>query len=266
MSGSVVIAEPLDITEAFMELSEFFAKYPKVAVAFSGGVDSAYLLYAALNMAKTVKAYFVKTDFQPQFELDNARRLSSVLEIDLTILNADILSDNDIMTNPADRCYYCKRKMLSTIAAQAAADGYNVLLDGTNASDDLNDRPGVKALEELSVLSPLRICGLTKDNIRSLSKSAGLFTWDMPSYTCLATRIPTGDSITKDKLERTEAAENYLLSLGYRDFRVRLIGNSAKIQVNTTQISKVISERKNIVSELKKYYTSVLLDLEARDE
>ncbi|NLZ36037.1 MAG: ATP-dependent sacrificial sulfur transferase LarE [Clostridiales bacterium] len=249
-----------------MKLSDFFEKHPKVAVAFSGGVDSAYLLYSALNHAKSVKAYYVKTVFQPHFELDDARRFAVEHDLELKIITLDILSDNNISKNPDNRCYFCKKRMFSAITAEASADGYRVLLDGTNASDDYNDRPGMKALEELSVLSPLRECGLTKEDIRRLSKAAGLFTWNKQAYTCLATRIPKGDIITEEKLERTEKAENYLLSLGYRDFRVRLIGDSAKIQINATQINKLISERKQIVSEFKKYYSSVLLDLEARDE
>jgi uncharacterized protein len=124
----------------------------------------------------------------------------------------------------------------------------------------------MRVLKELSVLSPLRKCELSKDEIRRLSKEAGLFTWNKPAYACLATRIPTGDAITKEKLERIEHAEDYLFSLGFSDFRVRMLGSSAKIQVPIAQIELFIKYRHIIVCELKKYFEAVLLDLEARGE
>ena len=137
-----------------------------------------------------------------------------------------------------------------------------MLLDGTNASDDAGDRPGMRALKELSVRSPLRICGLTKAEIRRRSREAGLFTWDKPAYACLATRIPTGTEIKADKLSRTEAAEQALFSLGFRDFRIRLRGGAAVIQA---QLPKVLENRSRILEELRRYYHAVLLDLEVRD-
>ena len=157
-----------------MKLTEFFKEHPKVAVAFSGGVDSSYLLYAAKKSGAQVHAYYVKSAFQPQFELDDAKRLAKDISIDMTILPVDILQ-KDVISNPSNRCYYCKRHIFQTIMQQAHQDGYTVLLDGTNASDDSSDRPGMVALKELSVLSPLRLCGLTKAEIRRRSKEAGLF-------------------------------------------------------------------------------------------
>jgi uncharacterized protein len=147
----------------------------------------------------------------------------------------------------------------------AAEDGFPVLLDGTNASDDAGNRPGMRAIRELSVLSPLRECDLTKAEIRMLSQKAGLFTWDKPAYACLASRIPAGETITKEKLRATEAAEDFLFSLGLKDFRVRQFGEAAKIQVPETQIEKVIENREIILAKLRKYYTAVLLDLEVRE-
>ena len=248
-----------------MRLVDFFTKYPKVAIAFSGGVDSAYLLYAAKKYAKEVVAYYVKTAFQPQFEWEDAKRLSEELDVAMTTITLDILADETIASNPRNRCYYCKRHIFDAIKKQALRDGYSILLDGTNASDDVNDRPGMKALKELEVLSPLRMCGLTKEEIRILSKEASLFTWDKPAYACLATRVPTGEVITEDKLKATECAESYLHSLGFVDFRVRCIGTIAKIQVPEYQIRKVLEHRTDIVSYLKQFYSSVLLDLEARE-
>ena len=200
-----------------MDLAAFFQKYPKVAIAFSGGVDSAYLLYAAITYGAEVRAYYVKSAFQPQFEFDDAKKLSQFLHADLHILEVDILSDLSITQNPANRCYYCKKKLFEKILIAAKTDGFTVLLDGTNASDDSDDRPGMKALSELHVLSPLRICGLTKEVIRQRSKEAGLFTWNKPAYACLATRIPTGTPITHAKLEKTEHAENYLTKEAFQE-------------------------------------------------
>ena len=247
-----------------MKLNEFFKEHPKVAVAFSGGVDSAYLLYSAKQNGAEVRAYYVKSAFQPQFELNDAQRLANELNIPMRVLAADVLSSKKIVDNPSDRCYYCKRMIFETIVKAAAEDGFSVLLDGTNASDDAGDRPGMRAIRELSVLSPLRECGLTKTEIRQLSKEAGLFTWDKPAYACLATRIPAGETMTEEKLEATEAAEDFLFSLGLKDFRVRRMGEAAKIQVPANQIGQIVENRERILSELKKYYSVVLLDLEVR--
>ncbi|MGN1267130.1 MAG: ATP-dependent sacrificial sulfur transferase LarE [Dorea sp.] len=247
-----------------MKLNEFFTAYPKVAIAFSGGVDSAYLLYSAKQNGAEVQAYYVKSAFQPQFELDDAMRLANELDLPIRVLSVDVLSSNSIAKNLCDRCYHCKRMIFRIIRQAAEEDGFSVLLDGTNASDDAGDRPGMRAIRELSVLSPLRECGVTKSEIRRLSQEAGLFTWDKPAYACLATRIPVGETITEEKLKATEAAEDFLFSLGLKDFRVRRMGDVAKIQVPTDQIGRVIENREIILTEFKKYYAAVLLDLEVR--
>lgn len=247
-----------------MNLSAFFKENPKAAVAFSGGVDSAYLLYAAKAAGADVRAYYVKSPFQPQFEMEDAKRLCGELDMELTTLTVDVLADRVVRENPADRCYHCKRKIFTTIAESAAADGYTLLLDGTNASDEEGDRPGMRALKELSVRSPLRECGLSKEEIRGLSKEAGLFTWEKPAYACLATRIPTGEEITAEKLKSTEAAEDFLLSLGLTDFRVRRFGEAARLQFPASQLGRALEKREEIVRELKRYYKAVLLDMEAR--
>lgn len=247
-----------------MDLSDFFAQNPKAAIAFSGGVDSAYLLYAALKFGANVQAYYVRSVFQPQFELDDGMRLVRQIRADLKVIEVDVLASETIAANPADRCYHCKRMIFEAIAAEARADGFSVLLDGTNASDKEGDRPGMRALKEMAVQSPLRLCGLTKDEIRRLSREAGLFTWDKPAYACLATRIPAGETITEEKLAATEAAENYLSALGFTDYRVRRMGDAARLQIRASQIETVIEKREDIVEELRKYYTAVLLDLEPR--
>lgn len=247
-----------------MTLQEFFRENPRTALAFSGGVDSAYLLYAAQQCGAQVRAYYVRTAFQPLFELEDARRLAEQLRADMKELTLDILADDAVRTNPADRCYHCKRLIFSEILREAERDGFSVLMDGTNASDDADDRPGMRALRELSVRSPLWECGLTKAEIRKRSREAGLFTWDKPAYACLATRVPAGVEITADKLERTERAEAYLSALGFQDFRVRISGDAARIQVKETQMALVLEQREAILEELKKAYTDVWLDLEVR--
>ena len=247
-----------------MTLEQFFAENREVAIAFSGGVDSAYLLYAAKRYAARVKAYYVSTAFQPEFELADARRLADELGADMLVLHVDVLSNSAVTANPSDRCYHCKNTLFRQILRAAENDGFPVLLDGTNASDDAGDRPGMRALRELSVRSPLRECGLTKRDVRMLSRDAGLFTWDKPAYACLATRIPTGQPITARDLAVTEAAERDLFSLGFTDFRVRMVGRSAKIQLPAAQMPRLLEHRQEILQRLGPDYDGVWLDLEGR--
>ena len=247
-----------------MNLTQFWQANPKAAIAFSGGVDSAYLLYSAVQSGADVKAYYAKTAFQPAFELEDAKKLAAQLGAQMEILTLDVLSVPKVVENPQNRCYYCKTALFSAMTAAAQKDGFTLILDGTNASDEAADRPGMQALRELSVRSPLRECGLTKKEIRRLSKEAGLFTHDKPAYACLATRIPTGDTITSEKLARTEEAEGFLHSLGLRDFRVRTLGDIARIQVTESDLETVLKNREVILAHLKKLYSGVVLDLEVR--
>lgn len=247
-----------------MTLLAFFKENPKAALGFSGGVDSSYLLYAGVQAGADIHPYYIKTAFQPQFELDDAERLCAQLGVTLTVLELDVLKNEAVTANPPDRCYHCKTALFGALSAQALADGYTLLLDGTNASDDAGDRPGMRALKELHVCSPLRECGLTKAEIRRLSREAGLFTWDKPAYACLATRIPSGDAITAEKLLATERAEAFLFSLGLTDFRVRNYRGAARLQFPEAQLNAVLAHRAEILQELKKDYPAVLLDLEVR--
>ena len=249
-----------------MTIEQFFRENRKIAIAFSGGVDSAYPLYAARKAGADARAYYVKTEFQPQFELEDAMRLARELDAPLRILERDVLSIPSISSNPPDRCYHCKRLIMDTIAKAAAEDGYTIIADGTNASDDASDRPGTRALKELGIRSPLRECSLTKDEIRRLSREAGLVTWDKSAYACLATRIPSGEPIDKEKLSITEEAEDFLQSLGFSDFRVRLLAGCARIQIRRFQYPLLLEKRTEINNKLGKLYKAVLLDMEARDE
>lgn len=247
-----------------MDLKEFFKENTNVAVAFSGGVDSSYLLCEAKKYAGKVIAFYVKTSFQPDFETEDAKKMASLLGADLKFIKADILNVDEVRKNGKDRCYYCKKEIFSKILKAAKEEGIECVLDGTNASDSEDDRPGMRALKELGVRSPLRECGLTKDFIRKKSKEEGLFTWDKPAYACLATREKTGTLITEEKLRRTEKAEGYLTGLGLYDLRVRDDEGKATVQVRKEQMS-VLNEKWDIISkDLGQYYDEVSIDPEGR--
>ena len=247
-----------------MTLQAFFQANPRAALAFSGGVDSAYLLWAGRHWGCDLTAYYVRTAFQPEFEYEDARRLAEEVGVPLRVVEADILSVPLAAANGPDRCYHCKRALFALLWEAARRDGHTLLLDGTNASDDAGDRPGMRALRELEVRSPLRECGLTKAEIRAQSKEAGLFTWNKPAYACLATRIPTGTAITAVDLERVEAAEGALFALGFTDFRVRLLSGAARIQLPADQWDRVSEQREAIREALSPRFDAVLLDLETR--
>lgn len=247
-----------------MTLREFFTEHPKAALGFSGGVDSSYLLWAAVNAGADIAPYYIQTAFQPAFELEDAKRLCEQIGVKLNVIQLDALADPRVAANPANRCYYCKVGLFGALRARAKADGYDLLLDGTNASDDAGDRPGMKALREMEVRSPLRECGLTKAMIRQESRKAGLFTWDKPAYACLATRVPTGRTITPELLRRVEGAETALFALGFTDFRVRLYDDAARLQLPEGQLAKAVEQRQAIRQALAPWFDIVLLDTQTR--
>ncbi len=248
-----------------MTLEEFFRDCPRAALAFSGGTDSAFLFWAAKEYGCDVHAYYIKTAFQPEFELRDARRLAEQLGLPMTVVDLDVLAVPGAAANGPQRCYYCKQALFTALWKRARADGYTVLLDGTNASDDAGDRPGMRALRELEVRSPLRECGLTKAQVRQLSRDAGLFTWDKPAYACLATRVPTGTPITQEALQKVERAEDAMMRLGFSDFRVRLTKDgSARLQLTADQIADAVQRRSEILSALGEDFPAVLLDLQPR--
>lgn len=247
-----------------MVLSEFFDNNPKVAIAFSGGVDSAYLLYAAKLYKADAMAYYVKSQFQPQFEYDEAVRMAVDLNIPLKVIELDVLACSDVRENSSQRCYYCKNRIFNEIIKSANDDGYRVILDGTNFSDDATDRPGMRALRELGVKSPLRECELTKDEIRSLSKEAGLFTWNKPAYACLATRIKTGEVITAESLAKVERAEGILYDMGFSDLRVRVSGDNALLQLKKSQFDLYYQKENEINIILSSIFKSISFDENGR--
>ena len=249
-----------------MELKDFFTEHPRAALAFSGGADSSYLLYAGLKWAQKLGVYYLKSPFQPEFEYRDALRLAESLGAAVTVLRADPLACPEVAANPANRCYYCKQAIMSTIKAAAAKDGFDLVIDGTNASDDIADRPGFRALGEAGVLSPLRLCGITKAELRERSREAGLFTWDKPAYACLATRIPTGETITAEKLKKIEKSEDALFKLGFTDFRVRLRGGGALLQFVPGQHEEAEARLDELRAALAPYFTDIRLDPKSREK
>ena len=207
----------------------------RAAVAFSGGVDSALLAAEAHDVlgsgsvAVTIVSPLLAAD-----EREDARRLAEALGLNHVWVEMDELEDPVFASNPADRCYFCKRMRFLRMAEWAREHGIPWLLDGSNADDRLDYRPGMRALAELDVCSPLLEAGLTKAEVRALSRERGLFTWNKPARACLASRIPYGEPVTKEGLERIEAAERFLAGLLPRDaqFRVRAHGNLARIEAD----------------------------------
>ena len=203
--GQHLFGEPLEM---------YLLREPKLAVAFSGGCDSSLLLAAAKLAGCEVHAYLVKTAFQPAFELADARAVADALDVPLTVVEADVLADGAICANPPDRCYRCKRFIFQEVRAAAAADGFTVIVDGTNASDDPARRPGFKALAEAGVVSPLRRAGMTKANVRhvlaGLEERFGLVPGALmaakPSFPCLAVYVPEGEPITEASLAEAARA------------------------------------------------------------
>ena len=247
-----------------MELREFFERHPKCALAFSGGTDSALLLCEARRLGADVKAYFVKGPFQPQFELEDARRLAKELGAEMEVIETDVLALPEVAENGPRRCYYCKRAIFSLIFERARRDGYESVIDGTNASDKVDDRPGMQALAELGVLSPLRMCGVTKAQVRELSAEAGLFTARKPSYACLATRVPTGTAITREALEKVERGEEALREMGFSDLRLRLEGTGARLELPAAQLPAVVQNRERVLKALLPSFSRVTVDLAGR--
>lgn len=243
------------------KLAVLLEKCMPLAVAFSGGVDSTYLLHEAVKAGKEkVTALIMKTPSVPERELDEAVAFCKSRGISFFVLPADPFSAEGFRENGRDRCYICKHFLFSALLEKAKEEGISFVADGTNADDREEFRPGLKALQELDIRSPLAEAGLTKKEIRELSEKEGLPTWNKPSFSCLATRFPYGEELTVEKLRRTEAAENLLAELGFTQRRVRVHGNLARIEVLPAEIPLLLERRDMISSRLEELgflYTTV---------
>ena len=246
-----------------MNIQQFFSIHSNVVVAVSGGVDSALLLYFAKKYANDVTACFVKSAFQPEFELNDAKEICDAVGVQLNVINVDIMSESSIISNPHNRCYFCKKVIFNSIVDFAKALNKEVV-EGTNASDDVDDRPGYKALGELGVLSPLRLCGIDKRKIREFANEFNLCVADKASYACLATRIPANTTITDKALMITERAEMKLFKLGLKNFRIRYINGVGKLQLSQNDM-KIFNQNKDVILKaIKPYYSEIVLDNEVR--
>lgn len=249
----------------FFMLKGFFEENPRVAVAFSGGADSAYLLSQAVKYAQSVLACCVKTDFNAEHELEDAVRLAEELGAELEVIPVDILSDERVAANDPLRCYYCKTRLLGAVKERAAAAGYDVVVEGSNFDDDPAGRPGMKALSELGIRSPIREAGLNKAEVRRLSREAGLFTWNKPSNSCAATRIPTGTRVEAEMLDKIKAGEKALHELGFSELRLRWRKEGAKLELPESQIATAVEKRDDILAALGGDFKEITLDLKGRD-
>jgi uncharacterized protein len=239
----------------YADLLGYLSGCGRAVLAFSGGTDSSFLLHACREAGADVVPALARGPFQTEDEAARAGEISSTEGFDLRVLDVDILSVEGMASNPPDRCYRCKTAVFSLIRDCASTLGIGMVMDATNASDDPSERPGMRALEELGVVSPLRICGITKPMVRELSRRAGLRMWDHPSDSCLATRIPCGMPITMEDLRRIEACESEIRKLGVRDFRVRSMGNEARF--DSPDPGALGPVRKGIEGVLMKYYDTV---------
>lgn len=235
-----------------------------VAVAFSGGVDSSFLLHRAHKKTKSgVIAITIRTPYIPAREIDEAIEFTEKYGIRHKIV--DIAFPDQIRHNPIERCYLCKKTLFTQLLEFARENNFKYVIDGTNADDSGDFRPGMKALKEMGIKSPLLESGLTKKEIRELSRSEGLEFWDKPAMACLLTRIPHDTEITEGTLRMIEAAESMMLDKGYPGTRVRVHGDLARIECIPGFMEKIVrnQEREQIISSLKKIgFRYVSLDLE----
>ena len=254
-----------DREQKMRKLSEYLAGLGSVAVAFSGGVDSTFLLQAAKDvLGDGVIALTAVSDFFPDRERREADAFCRERGIRQIICREEILKVPGVAENPANRCYLCKRALFEMFLAQAKRQGFSHVAEGSNL-DDLGDyRPGLQAIAELGILSPLRECGFSKEDIRALSKEMGLPTASKPSYAYLASRFAYGEEITGEKLAMVDQAEQLLLDLGFTQMRVRIHGTLARIEVLPEDFPRLAEPalRREIAEKLKTYgFSYVTADL-----
>lgn len=251
--------------QKYQKLLTYLKSLGKVAVAFSSGVDSTFLLYAAKEaLGDQVVAITGASHSFPKRELKESIEYCRELGVKHVVCETDELSIEGFAENPKNRCYICKKALFVNFLQTAKEQGCDVLIEGSNVDDEGDYRPGAVAIKELGVLSPLKICGYTKQEIRDISKVLGVPTWDKPSYACLSSRFPYGERITAEKLQMVDKAEELLLSLGFSQFRVRIHGMMARIEILPQQFDAFMKEdvRMKVYRDLKEMgFTYVSLDL-----
>lgn len=219
---------PFDAKNKYDTLVRYIASFGKAAVAVSGGADSSLLFKAAVDaLHENAIPVAVQTEVTIKRELKAAKSLCDSVGVDLNVIDVSLLNNSLFVDNQPNRCYICKKAMFTAIKEFVYEKGIAHIIEGTNASDDVADRPGFVAIHELGVISPLRECGLTKSDVRAVSKWLGLGTWNAPSNSCMATRFPYGYVLTAERLSIVERAEDFLVANGLIDVRVRVGGHNA---------------------------------------
>ncbi|MBW9171956.1 ATP-dependent sacrificial sulfur transferase LarE [Clostridium estertheticum] len=255
----------MELEMKFQKLKDSIQGLKSVAIAYSGGVDSTFLLKVAADvLGNKVIAITAKSTTYPEREFKEAVKYIEDIGAKHIVIISEELEIEGFAKNPIDRCYFCKKELFSKVRKVADDNNINAVLDGSNADDVSDYRPGMKAANELRVISPLKDAGLTKDNIRELSKRLGLPTWNKPAFACLSSRFPYGNEITVEKLSMVEKAEQFLLDLGFRQIRVRHHGDIARVEVNAQERDKFFSTEMmdKVANELKSIgFKYVTLDL-----
>ena len=252
--------------EKLRKLKEYLSELGSVAVAFSSGVDSTFLLRTAHEvLGDDVIALTARSCSFPGRELKEAEEFCKSEGIRHIIIESEELAIDGFKQNPKNRCYLCKKELFSKMIQTVKEEGIKFVAEGSNLDDNGDYRPGLKAIAELGIKSPLREAGLTKDDIRALSKEMRLKTWDKPSFACLASRFVYGETITEEKLAMVDKAEQLLLDLGFRQVRVRIHGDIARIEILPAEFSKLMEDavRDKVNSTLKNLgFSYVAMDLE----